>query len=252
MAKETMITYLDKYLNKKIPDYELALDWDTRNHSFEIAFRIYGENKEQIEIDDVDGVASEEEIIEFEDAIVLVDPTKSDYDTENYLAVIPYEGKKGMKKNELTAVVDYLKDVIEEGQSDLLDFLLYEPERFYSTLFLKMIALIIQTLVSFFNQISVAAHNRNLPHLKDKKAPFLSVIFLALNRIVLLLPLETRQFPSASTRPLDQKRPIVFVLRSSFETFGRLAPARLASRILHRRSTRHRIQKNEWSTLFQK
>ncbi|MGK0605965.1 DUF3013 family protein [Enterococcus gilvus] len=128
MAKETMITYLDKYLNKKIPDYELALDWDTRNHSIEIAFRIYGENKEQIEIDDVDGVASEEEIIEFEDAIVLVDPTKSDYDTENYLAVIPYEGKKGMKKNELTAVVDYLKDVIDEGQSDLLDFLADDSE----------------------------------------------------------------------------------------------------------------------------
>ena len=33
MAKETMITYLDSYLNKKIPDYELALDWDTRNRS---------------------------------------------------------------------------------------------------------------------------------------------------------------------------------------------------------------------------
>ncbi|MGM0174658.1 DUF3013 family protein [Enterococcus sp. DIV0800] len=123
MAKETMVTYLDNYLNKKIPDYELALDWDTRNHSFEIAFRIYGENKGQIEIDDADGVASEEEIIEFEDAILLVDPDKSKYDAEDYLAVIPYEGKKGMKKNELTAVVDYLKDVIDDGQSDLLDFL---------------------------------------------------------------------------------------------------------------------------------
>ncbi|MEG0628654.1 MAG: DUF3013 family protein [Enterococcus sp.] len=123
MAKETMVTYLDNYLNKKIPDYELALDWDTRNHSFEIAFRIYGENKGQIEIDDADGVASEEEIIEFEDAILLVDPDKSKYDADDYLAVIPYEGKKGMKKNELTAVVDYLKDVIDDGQSDLLDFL---------------------------------------------------------------------------------------------------------------------------------
>lgn len=123
MAKETMVTYLDNYLNKKIPDYELALDWDTRNHSFEIAFRIYGENKAQIEIDDADGVASEEEIIEFEDAILLVDPDKSKYDADDYLAVIPYEGKKGMKKNELTAVVDYLKDVIDDGQSDLLDFL---------------------------------------------------------------------------------------------------------------------------------
>ncbi|GAA2903682.1 DUF3013 family protein [Enterococcus pseudoavium] len=128
MAKETMITYLDSYLNKKIPDYELALDWDTKNRSFEIAFRLYAENKGQIEIDDVDGVASEEEIIEFEDAILLVDPAKSTYDADDFLAVIPYEGKKGMKKNELTAVVDYLKDVIEEGQSDLLDFLADDSE----------------------------------------------------------------------------------------------------------------------------
>lgn len=128
MAKETMVTYLDNYLNKKIPDYELALDWDTRNHSFEIAFRIYGENKGQIQLDDVDGVASEEEIIEFEDAILLVDPEKSTYDSEDFLAVIPYEGKKGMKKNDLTAVVDYLKEVIEEGQSDLLDFLADDSE----------------------------------------------------------------------------------------------------------------------------
>jgi len=123
MAKETMITYLDSYLNKKIPDYELALEWDTRDHSFEIAFRIYGENKKKIEIDDVDGIASEEEIIEFEDGILLFDPEKSVYSPEDFLAVIPYEGKKGMKKNELTAVVDYLKDVLDEGQSDLLDFL---------------------------------------------------------------------------------------------------------------------------------
>lgn len=128
MAKETMITYLDDYLNKKIPDYELALDWDTRNHSFEIAFRIYAENKGQIEIDDVDGVASEEEVIEFEDAILLVDPAKTVYDPADFLAVIPYEGKKGMKKSELTAVVDYLKEVIEEGQSDLLDFLADDSE----------------------------------------------------------------------------------------------------------------------------
>mgnify|MGYP001220160665 CR=1 FL=1 len=123
MVKETMISYLDAYLGKKIPEYELNLDWDTRNRTFEVAFRLYAENKQQIELDDVDGVASEEEIIEFEDAILLFDPEKSTVDPEEYLAVIPYEGKKGMKKAQLTAVVDYLREVIEEGQSDLLDFL---------------------------------------------------------------------------------------------------------------------------------
>lgn len=128
MAKETIISYLDAYLGKQIPDYELNLDWDTRNRTFEVAFRIYAENKQQLELDDVDGVASEEEIIEFEDAIILVDPEKSKIDPEDYLAVIAYEGKKGMKKAELTAVVDYLREVIEEGQSDLLDFLADDSE----------------------------------------------------------------------------------------------------------------------------
>ncbi|MGM0214774.1 DUF3013 family protein [Enterococcus sp. AZ109] len=128
MAKETMISYLDAYLGKKIPDYELNLDWDTRNRTFEIAFRLYAENKQQIELDDVDGVASEEEIIEFEDAILLADPEKSTVDPEEYLAVISYEGKKGMKKAQLKAVVDYLREVIEEGQSDLLDFLADDSE----------------------------------------------------------------------------------------------------------------------------
>ena len=137
MAKETMVTYLDNYLNKKIPDYELALDWDTRNHSFEIAFRIYGENKGQIELDDVDGVASEEEIIEFEDAILLVDPEKSTYDSEDFLAVIPYEGKKGMKKQELLGLVDYIKEILDDGQSALLDFLEDEESEVFELNFEK-------------------------------------------------------------------------------------------------------------------
>ncbi|WP_159722610.1 DUF3013 family protein [Enterococcus sp. CSURQ0835] len=123
MAKETMISFLDQYLDKKIPDYDLALDWDTKNHSFELAFRLYGENKQQIELDDVDGVASEETVIEFEDAILLADETKSDYELADYLAVITYPGKKGLPKGVLKAIVDYLRDVLEEGQSDLLDFL---------------------------------------------------------------------------------------------------------------------------------
>lgn len=132
MAKMTMTTYLDNYLNKKIPDYEIALDWDTKNHTIEIIFRLYAENKEQIEINDVDGVASDE-IIEFEDGILLYDPKKSQFDAEDFLVTIPYEGKKGLPENQLRGIVDYLKDVLDDGQSDLLDFLTSDAEVFELT-----------------------------------------------------------------------------------------------------------------------
>jgi hypothetical protein len=51
---------------------------------------------------------SEEEIIEFEDAILLVDPEKSTYDSEDFLAVIPYEGHSIVPfhlKNRILAII---------------------------------------------------------------------------------------------------------------------------------------------------
>ena len=123
MAKETMLTYLDQRLTKKITDYDVALDWDRRNNTIEVVFRLFAENQQHLQIDDAEGVASEEEVIEFEDGILLFDPQKSKFDEEDYLAAIPYEGKKGIQQAILDGLVDYLKDVLDQGQSDLLDFL---------------------------------------------------------------------------------------------------------------------------------
>ena len=33
MAKETMLHFLDEQLTKKMSDYEVAIDWDNRNHT---------------------------------------------------------------------------------------------------------------------------------------------------------------------------------------------------------------------------
>lgn len=33
MAKETMLTYLDKQLTKKITEYDVAIDWDAQSYS---------------------------------------------------------------------------------------------------------------------------------------------------------------------------------------------------------------------------
>ena len=106
MAKETMLHFLDEQLTKKMSDYEVAIDWDNRNHTIELVFLLFAENKEQWLIDDATGVGSEEEVIEFEDSILLYDPVKSKIDPDDYLACLPYAGKKGMKKSELVGLVD--------------------------------------------------------------------------------------------------------------------------------------------------
>ena len=80
-----------------------------------------------MQVDDAQGVASEEEIIEFEDGILLFDPQKSSFAEEDFLAVIPYAGKKE-SKSVAGCFVDYIKEILTEGESDLLDFLNDESE----------------------------------------------------------------------------------------------------------------------------
>lgn len=44
MTKETLITYLDKQLTKKITEYDTAIDWDAKNHTIELVIRLFAEN----------------------------------------------------------------------------------------------------------------------------------------------------------------------------------------------------------------
>lgn len=126
MAKETMLSYLDTQLTKKMDEYEVALDWDTKNHTIEVVIRLFAENKTQLTVDDAAGVTSEEEIIEFEDGILFYDQTKSKFDAEDYLATIGFEGKKGVTKAVINALIRYLPEVLTKGQDDLMDFLVAE------------------------------------------------------------------------------------------------------------------------------
>lgn len=131
MKKETMLTYLDQQLTKKITDYDVALDWDRKNHTIEVVFRLFAENSEGERIDDAQGVSSAEEVIEFEDGILFYPADKSTIDPDAYLATIPYEGKKGIQKKIMDGFVDYLKEVLDRGQSDLLDFLADEEQEIF-------------------------------------------------------------------------------------------------------------------------
>lgn len=123
MKKTTMLSYLDQQLTKVLSDYDIAIDWDTKNHTIEVIFRLFAENNEQAAIDDIDGTLSTEEIIEFEDGVLFYNSEKSQFNNEDFLATIPYEGKKGLRKSVANGFVAYLKDVLDEGQGALLDFL---------------------------------------------------------------------------------------------------------------------------------
>lgn len=124
MKKEkNMLYFLEAQLEKYLGDYDFAIDWNTKNHTVEIIAVIYAENKTDQVIDDVTGVQTEEDIIEFEDSLMLYNPEKFVPSTEEYLTTIPYEGKKGMKKSVMTALAKHLGQVLTDGESDLLDFL---------------------------------------------------------------------------------------------------------------------------------
>lgn len=123
MKKDNMLYFLEAQLEKKFGDYDFAIDWNTKNHTVEVIGVIYAQNQTDQAIEDTEGVHSEEEVIEFEDSLVLYNPDKFTPNEEDYLAMVPYEGKKGIQKRVLVAVATYFKDVLTEGESDLLDFL---------------------------------------------------------------------------------------------------------------------------------
>lgn len=123
MRKDNLLTYLEEQLEKYLGDYDFAIDWNTRQHTVEVIVVLYAENKKANEIEDATGVNTTEDVIEFEDSILIYDPARGDIEQDEYLAVLPYEGKKGMSKRTLIALAKYLRDVLTEGESDLIDFL---------------------------------------------------------------------------------------------------------------------------------
>ena len=84
MKKKDLLTYLDEIIEKQVTDYDVALDWDTKNHTIEIVVRLFAENKAQFEIDDAEGIASQEPIIEFEDGVLRLEM----YDDESLNSAI--------------------------------------------------------------------------------------------------------------------------------------------------------------------
>ena len=121
MAKYGFLDILDKEMEKSFPfDYEI--NWDKKNHAVELSFLLEVQNANSIELLDIDGESSAEDIF-FEESVLFYNPAKSHFETEDYLTVVPYEPKKGLSREFLTYFVDFLKQTAEEGLDALMDFL---------------------------------------------------------------------------------------------------------------------------------
>lgn len=125
MAKYGFLDVLDEELGKSFPfDYEI--NWDKKNHAVELSFLLEVQNTNGIELLDVDGESSAEDIF-FEESVLFYNPAKSRFEAEDYLIVVSYEPKKGLSREFLTYFVDFLKQTAEEGLDALMDFLA-DPE----------------------------------------------------------------------------------------------------------------------------
>lgn len=126
MKKENMLEVLEKELEKQLTDVDFAIDWNPKKHQFEVIVVLFAENKAQESIEDEEGIVSEEEVIEFEDAILFYANGSDVIDKEEYLTTIPFDRKKGLSREWFREFAGFLNDCLIEGQNDLLDFLMDE------------------------------------------------------------------------------------------------------------------------------
>ncbi|MDR0846025.1 MAG: DUF3013 family protein [Lactobacillales bacterium] len=132
--KTDILEYLDAGLDKLDDQYEIAIEWDKKNWVIEILFRLFIENKAQHTLIDQKSVESDFEVIEFIDGIALYNPAKGQVAEDDFLATFEIDGKKGVEKRLLDAILAYLPEVIEDTEDSLIDFMNdEEAEDFVST-----------------------------------------------------------------------------------------------------------------------
>lgn len=122
MTKETITTYLETSMKEQLSNFEWEVIWHKRQHIIEVAVVIYAESYGELITSDIDGTVNEPNLIQFEDSICFYDPQKSKILSENYLKTIPFDTKVGIEKGFLDAVIKVLRIVVQEGQTQLIEF----------------------------------------------------------------------------------------------------------------------------------
>ena len=124
MAKTDLLTFLESNIDSLDFDGKIELFWNKRAKTFEMELTFYAENSTSQVITDAEGVSSDEPIISFSDSILFYDEKNvAQVEPEAYLACLSYAGKKGWTLARGKAFFSYLQIVLDNGRSDLLDFL---------------------------------------------------------------------------------------------------------------------------------
>lgn len=124
-----ILNYLNQQIETKLTNnYEVFLEWDKRTHQISIVIELFVENQNHYAIEDIDGTEALD-IISFEDEILL-NGGKISVDNDDYLLVVEFDRKKGISRQFLDELVEELLITLDNGQSDLLDFVDNDEEIF--------------------------------------------------------------------------------------------------------------------------
>lgn len=127
MADYGFLDILDKALAANF-SYDYEINWDKRNFAVEVSFLMEAENPDKIEVEDLDGQDSSENIL-YEDVVIFYNPLKSKFDAVDYLTGIPYP-PQGLSEEFLTYFAGFLQETADQGLDELIDFLGNDEEEF--------------------------------------------------------------------------------------------------------------------------
>lgn len=124
MARQDLLEFLKQGLDALDFKGDVSLDWDKKSHSFVVDLVFYIENKAGQQMEDADGILSDEPIIAFSDAILIYDVKKglAGYDADDFLACLAFDGKEGWSLAYGKAFLTYLQIIMDNGTRDLLKF----------------------------------------------------------------------------------------------------------------------------------
>lgn len=125
MKTQNMLDYIGDKMDALDFDGDLDLNWDKQAHVIELEMTMYVDAAEGFEVEDQDGEEKQAgDEVDYADAILFYDKTRlkgEDY-ADNYLATFGFSGKNGIEQAHVDALFIYLQDLLDDGQSDLFDF----------------------------------------------------------------------------------------------------------------------------------
>lgn len=121
-----MLTFMENRIDQMDFAGDLNINWDGDIRSFELEITMVGQTND-LEIENQEGGTADQEVT-YDDALLIYDQKKVDgaeY-ADNYLQIIPFNGRQGIEQATLTGLFNYLETLLDDSMNDFLDFL--DPE----------------------------------------------------------------------------------------------------------------------------